>query len=210
MRVSYDRNEDAEHVWSLTTRSLSAESSQERLRSVRAGIYYLQLNMIRQHGFSGLNSQAQANVALYMGVTTIVGSLDDRRGKLKLDAHSSPHVYPLDSVGLTDDYSLLIGLPQWGSKLTESNAYTELTQEETKAQIAETARRGTRCSMHHGKAKSAMPEEALGYAEAPPSFRIDDRLRRPKHSLPSLIGMPGVDHFPTCFEYPKPARTPRI
>ena len=72
-------------------------------------------------GFAGLNSQAQANAWLYMGVTTIVGSQDDRRGMLKLDAHPSPHVYPLDSVGLTDDYSLLIRLPPWSSKLKESN-----------------------------------------------------------------------------------------
>jgi hypothetical protein len=95
-------------------------------------------------GFAGLNSQAQANATLYMGVTTIVGSQDDRRGMLKMDAHPSPHIYPLDSAGLTDDHSLLINLPQWSNKLKESNAYVELTEQETKAQIAETARRGTR------------------------------------------------------------------
>jgi len=95
-------------------------------------------------GFAGLNSQAQANATLYMGVTTIVGSQDDRRGMLKLDAHPSPHVYPLDSAGLTDEYSLLISLPQWSSKLKESNQYVELSGQDTKAQITETARRGTR------------------------------------------------------------------
>jgi Amidohydrolase family len=95
-------------------------------------------------GFAGLNSQAQANAELYMGVTTIVASQDDRRGMLKLDAHPSPHVYPIDSAGLTDDYSLLIRLPQWGGKLRESNDSAELSEQDTKAQIAETARRGTR------------------------------------------------------------------
>jgi hypothetical protein len=95
-------------------------------------------------GFAGLNSQEQANATLYMGVTTIVGSQDDRRGILKLDAHPSPHVYPLDSAGLTDNHSLLIGLPQWSGKLNESNKSTELSEQESKAQIAETARRGTR------------------------------------------------------------------
>jgi Amidohydrolase family len=95
-------------------------------------------------GFAGLNSQAQANAWLYMGVTTIVGSGDDRRGILKLDAHPTPHDYPLDSAGSTDDYSLLIGLPQWSSKLKDRDEPAELTQQDTKAQIAETAKRGTR------------------------------------------------------------------
>lgn len=95
-------------------------------------------------GFAGLNSQAQANAELYMGVTTIVGSQDDRRGMLKLDAHPTPHVYLLDSVGSADDYSLLIHLPQWSSKLKENDKPRELSQEDTKGQIAEAARRGVR------------------------------------------------------------------
>jgi hypothetical protein len=95
-------------------------------------------------GFAGLNSQAQANAWLYMGVTTIVGSGDDRRGVLKMDAHPSPHVYPLDSAGSTDNYSLLINLPEWSRKLKEGKELAELSEPETKAQIAETARRGTR------------------------------------------------------------------
>ena len=95
-------------------------------------------------GFAGLNSQAQANAWLYMGVTTIIGSGDDRRGVLKMDAHPSPHVYPLDSAGSTDDYSLLINLPEWSRKLKEGEALAELSEPDTKGQIAETARRGTR------------------------------------------------------------------
>jgi hypothetical protein len=95
-------------------------------------------------GFAGLNSQAQANAWLYMGVTTIVGFQDDRRGILKLDARPSPHVYPLDLAGEIDDYSLLISLPQWKSKLKEGADSAELSEQETKAQIAELARRGTR------------------------------------------------------------------
>src|SRR2546425_5206288 len=47
-------------------------------------------------GFAGLNSQAQANAYLYMGVTSIVGVGDERRGRLLLDAHPSPRIYPLD------------------------------------------------------------------------------------------------------------------
>lgn len=95
-------------------------------------------------GFAGLNSQAQANATLYMGVTTIVGSQDDRRGMLKFNAHPSPHIYPLDSAGLTDDHSLLIRLPRWKDKLKESNDVAELSGDDAAAQVAETARRGTR------------------------------------------------------------------
>src|SRR6266850_2282589 len=51
-------------------------------------------------GFAGLNSQAQANAYLYMGVTSIVGVEDDRRGKLLLYAHPSPRIYPLDTAGI--------------------------------------------------------------------------------------------------------------
>jgi hypothetical protein len=95
-------------------------------------------------GFAGLNSQAQANAWLYMGVTTIVGFQDDRRGMLKLDAHPSPHVYPLEGAGSIDEYSFLFSLPEWRSKLKEGSEFVDLSEEDTKAQIAELARRGTR------------------------------------------------------------------
>jgi hypothetical protein len=95
-------------------------------------------------GFAGVNSQAQANATLYMGVTSVVGSGDDRRGILKLDAHPSPHIYPMDSAGSQDDYSLLIHLPEWSAKLKEGKDTLELSPEDTERQLTETARRGTR------------------------------------------------------------------
>ncbi len=52
-------------------------------------------------GFAGLNSQAQANAYLYMGVTSIVGVGDRRRGTLYLDASPSPRVFRLEAVGST-------------------------------------------------------------------------------------------------------------
>jgi len=76
-----------------------------------------------------------------MGVTTIVGFQDDRRGFLKLDAHPSPHVYPLDNAGSSDEYSFL---PQWNSKLKDRNGSVDLSEQETRAQIEELARHGTR------------------------------------------------------------------
>jgi hypothetical protein len=95
-------------------------------------------------GFGGLNSQAQANAWLYMGVTTIVGLQDNRRGRLKLDAHPSPHIYPFDGAGFIDEDSLLFSLPQWRSKIKKGEDFAALNEQETKAQIEELAGRGTR------------------------------------------------------------------
>lgn len=95
-------------------------------------------------GFGGLNSQAQANAWLYMGVTTIVGFQDDRRGMLKLDAHPSPHIYPLDGAGFIDKYSLLFNLPLWNNKIKRGEEFQNLSEAETKTQLEELAARGTR------------------------------------------------------------------
>jgi hypothetical protein len=95
-------------------------------------------------GFAGVNSQAQANAWLYMGVTTIVGSQDDRRGKLKLDAHPSPHIYPIDYAGAVDSDSFLMSIPQWRNKLKNSNDSVKLDDRETKAQLKDLALVGTR------------------------------------------------------------------
>ena len=96
-------------------------------------------------GFAGMNSQAQANANLYMGVTTVVASGDDRRGHIDQHASPTPHIYLLDSVGATDDWSLLIGRPGWSSKLKEVNGHSvELSPEDTALQLTETARLGTR------------------------------------------------------------------
>ena len=44
---------------------------------------------------------------LYMGVTTVVASNDSRRGPIDFSAHPSPHLYLIDSIGTTDNASLL-------------------------------------------------------------------------------------------------------
>ena len=95
-------------------------------------------------GFAGMNSQGEANANLYMGVTTVVASSDNRRGHVDLTANPTPHIYLLDSVGTTDDWSLLIGRPGWTEKLRESGRPTELSPEDTAQQIADTTRLGTR------------------------------------------------------------------
>jgi Amidohydrolase family len=95
-------------------------------------------------GFTGMNSQGQASAQLYMGVTTVVASADDRRGHIDLSANPSPHVYLLDSVGSTDNWSLLIGHGEWTGTLREGAHPVELSPEDTARQINDTAHLGTR------------------------------------------------------------------
>lgn len=95
-------------------------------------------------GFAGMNSQGEANANLYMGVTTLVASSDNRRGHVDLTANPSPHIYLLDSIGTTDDWSLLIGHPGWTEKLREAGRVMELSPDDTARQLADTAKLGTR------------------------------------------------------------------
>jgi hypothetical protein len=95
-------------------------------------------------GFAGLNSQGQASAFLYMGVTTVVTSGDDRRGAIDLNVNPTPHIYLLDSVGTTDDWSLLAHRPEWAAKLKEGPHPVELNPQDTARQITETAQLGTR------------------------------------------------------------------
>ena len=95
-------------------------------------------------GFAGMNSQGQASAFLYMGVTTVVASGDDRRGLIDFTANPTPHIYLLDSVGITDDWSLLARRPEWDAKLKESVHPVELNPQDTARQIVDTAKLGTR------------------------------------------------------------------
>lgn len=95
-------------------------------------------------GFAGMNSQGQADADLYMGVTTVVAVSDARRGFVDFSASPSPHLYPLDSVGSTDDWSLLAGRPGWAAKLREAAQPAELSTDDTARQLVDTARLGTR------------------------------------------------------------------
>jgi len=95
-------------------------------------------------GFAGMNSQGEANADLYMGVTTVVASSDNRRGHVDFTANPSPHLYMLDSVGTTDDWSLLIGRPGWTTKLREGKNPVELSPDDTLKQMVETVSLGTK------------------------------------------------------------------
>jgi len=95
-------------------------------------------------GFAGMNSQGQANAYLYMGVTTVVAASDVRRGVIDFSASPSPHLYLLDSIGSTDNWSLLAKRPEWALKLRVNGHPAELSPEDTLRQLSDTARLGTR------------------------------------------------------------------
>jgi hypothetical protein len=96
-------------------------------------------------GFAGMNSQAQANANLYMGVTTVVATGDERRGKIDQTANPSPHLYLIDSIGSTNDWSLLINHPNWAKKLKDPPGRSvELSPEDTARELTDTAKLGTR------------------------------------------------------------------
>ncbi|MGH9604666.1 MAG: amidohydrolase family protein [Terracidiphilus sp.] len=95
-------------------------------------------------GFAGMNSQGQANANLFMGVTTVVVRQDSRRGPIDFDANPTPHLYPIDSVGTTDNWSLLAGRAAWAATLKEGARPVELDPETTANQLVATQRLGTR------------------------------------------------------------------
>ena len=95
-------------------------------------------------GYAGMNSQAQAQANLYMGVTTVVARADAERGFIDSSAHPAPHIYPIDTIGITDNWSLLARQPEWVYKLHEGAHPVELSPQDTARQMADTARLGTR------------------------------------------------------------------
>ena len=95
-------------------------------------------------GFAGMNSQGQASAYLYMGVTTVVAVSDLHRGVVDFAASPSPHLYLMDSVGSSDNWSLLAKRPEWVLKLRVLDHPRELSPEETLRQLNDTARLGTR------------------------------------------------------------------
>jgi hypothetical protein len=95
-------------------------------------------------GFAGMNSQAQANANLYMGVTTVVARADSERGFIDFSAHPSPQIYPIDSIGVTDNWSLLARRPGWVGKLRAGAHPVELSPQDTAIQMVDTAKLGTR------------------------------------------------------------------
>lgn len=115
-------------------------------------------------GFAGMNSQGQANAFLYMGVTTVVASADARRGHVDMTASPRPNIYPLDSIGTTDDWSLLIEQPGWAPKLREGTHPVELSPDDTARQLQETAHLGTRVVWIGGNITAANTQWIISHA----------------------------------------------
>jgi hypothetical protein len=102
-------------------------------------------------GYAGLNSQGQASAYLYMGVTTVVAFSDSRRGFVDLSANPSPHLYLADTVGTTDDFSLLAHRGHgnghgrdWPAKLAVSTRPAELSPDDTAHQLVDQSHLGVR------------------------------------------------------------------
>ncbi len=95
-------------------------------------------------GFAGMSSQGQANADLYMGVTTVVARQDSQRGFIDMSANPSPHLYLIDSVGTTDNWSLLAKQPEWAARLREGAQPVEISPEAMAWQMAASARLGAR------------------------------------------------------------------
>ncbi len=79
-----------------------------------------------------------------MGVTSVVARNDLRHGMVDYTANPRPHLYPIDSIGITDNWSLLAHQPEWMAKLKEGAHPVELSPEDTNLQLNETQRLGTR------------------------------------------------------------------
>jgi hypothetical protein len=95
-------------------------------------------------GYAGMNSQGQANANLYMGVTTVVVRSDPDHGLVDYAANPKPHLYAIDSVGATDNWSLLANQPEWAAKLKEGARPVELSPEDADRQLNDTLKLGTR------------------------------------------------------------------
>jgi Amidohydrolase family len=95
-------------------------------------------------GFTGMSSQGEASANLYMGVTTAVVRSDSSHGRIDSALSPAPHLYPIDSVGTTDDWSLLIGHETWTATLRRNGRAVELPPDETLRQLTATKALGTR------------------------------------------------------------------
>ena len=95
-------------------------------------------------GFAGMNSQGQANANLYMGITTVVARSDHIHGLIDYSANPRPHLYTIDSVGATDNWSLLAHQREWAGKLREGARPIELSPDDTNRQLNDISRQGTR------------------------------------------------------------------
>ena len=148
-------------------------------------------------GFAGMNSQGQANADLYMGVTTVVARSDFRRGLIDVSANPSPHLYLIDSIGTTDNWSLLAKRPEWALKLRELAHPAELSPEDTDRQLADTARLGTRVLLLDHDLTAANSQWIIAHAHQAGLVTYGEFV-----STPYPVGIAaGVDALPDMSRY---------
>jgi hypothetical protein len=148
-------------------------------------------------GYAGMNSQGQANANLYTGVTTVVVRNDYRRGTVDFAAHPSPHLYLIDSIGITDNWSLLAKRPEWALKLREVAHPVELSPEDTVRQLADTARLGTRVLLLGHELTAANTQWIIAHAHQLGLATYGEFV-----STPYTVGIEaGVDALPHMSRY---------
>src|SRR6202008_2507847 len=86
-----------------------------------------------------------------------------RRGHIDFTANPRPHLYLLDSIGTTDDWSLLIGQKGWTAKLREGAFPVELNPEDTARQLGDPAHLGTRLLWRGGDLAAANPQWTIAH-----------------------------------------------
>jgi len=118
-------------------------------------------------GYASMSGQDQALANLYMGVTTVVTRSGGIYGAADTHASPSPRLYLVDSIGSTDNNSLLIQQPAWSHILkVNGNRPAELNPEDTARQLAETARMGTRVLLLGNDLTAANSQWIIEHAHA--------------------------------------------
>ena len=148
-------------------------------------------------GYAGMNSQAQANANLYMGVTTVVARAGYQRGFIDFSARPSPHIYPIDSVGVTDNWSLLARRPEWVSLLREGAHAVELNPDDTARQMADTAHSGTRVLLLTAFLTAANSQWIIAHAHEMGMVTYGEFVATPYHVgvEAGVDALPFMDHY---------------
>jgi len=148
-------------------------------------------------GYAGMNSQSQADAFLYMGVTTVVAVSDAERGRVNTSANPSPHLYLVDSIGSTDNYSLLIQHSGWSTRLRESSKPAELSPEETAHQLQATSHLGTRVVKLGAEVRAANAQWIISHAHQMGMVTYGEFV-----ATPYKVGIEaGVDALPQMGHY---------
>lgn len=148
--------------------------------------------------FAGMNSQAQANAYLYMGVTSILGSDEpgERRGALMMNAAPSPRVRR-------------IGFAH-GMKEQADGTWEERTTAEMMTQLDELAREGAQVLLIHYRFKPEQTRMAVARARKLGLATIGE-LGQTTHTQGIEAGIDAFVHAPRyAFELASPEMRAKV